>query len=124
MDEIYKIRLTKETIQNLIPGEKIMVPRQPMSWSGFFKGPSPLNGAIVYPYELIINHISYVKGGTAAHDGGYWNDHTALLCQNGYGWTLESIISAGGYLINGTYESQNKFPFEIYKKNENWYIKN
>jgi len=126
MDEIYKINLTIETIENLIPGEMIIVPRKPMGAFGYFNGKSIFDkdADLNYPYKLIIDKVSYVKEGWCSPAGETWIAHTVLLCKNGYGWNVEDIAKIGGYLVNKECKSQNKFPFKIYKKNENWYIKN
>ena len=74
-----------------------------------------LPGGYTFPYLLTIKNIIDIKN-------GYVTDH------NLFNWNLYSLLAEECYFLSEIKpefkEVMLEFPFEIYKKNENWYIKN
>jgi len=89
-------------------GDKVRILKLPLKWNDSAGGANPLHEDLTFPYDIVIQDIV---------DNG-------IFCGT-YGWSANYIIGAGCEIIgpDPIFESDNKFPFKVYKKNKMYYIR-
>jgi len=99
-------------VKELTIGDTIKILNKPRCYSSYLNVNNPFDYIVDFPHILTIKNISLNNDKT----------HHAMTCGN-YGWDLESIVEIGCELLK--YEQKAlDFPFLLYRRNKNWYIKN
>ncbi len=85
----------KKSIYDLKEGDRIKILKRPTYWSSHFSNKCPIHADLTFPLSIIIEKIE--------------EDH--MLCDRGYGWTLDGISRRGWEFLSGEGEGEHFLGF-------------